>query len=272
LEIKPIRQKKCRRLIMKKDKASQATIIYGRHPVMDALKGGEPIDKIVLQQGVRGDFERELRRATKIANIPLQVIPKERLNYLVKGNHQGVAAWMSMLRYYRLEDVLPGIYEKGEMPLLLLLDGVTDVRNFGAIARSAELLGVHAIIIAKKGSAQINAEAIKTSAGALTNIAVCRESSLINAIEQLQTNGIQVMASSLQASDMLYDLDLTQPVAFVMGSEGKGISPPVLRACDRDFIIPQLGTTDSFNVSVATGVILYEATRQRIKTEGLPKR
>lgn len=238
-------------------------IIIGRHPLLDAIETGVTIDKIMLQQGVRGDFERTLRQASKELAIPLQVVPKERLQKITTKNHQGVIAFISELRYYKIEDVIPMIYERSETPLLLILDGVTDVRNFGAIARSAEICGAQALIIPKKGSATINEDAIKTSAGALTKIPVCREHSLVNTIELLQLNGIQVLGSDLQASHRLQDLDMTQPVAIVMGSEGKGISTAVRQKIDQAFIIPQKGTTDSFNVSVATGIILYEALRQR---------
>ena len=240
-------------------------LIYGRHPVMDALQSGTPIDKLLLQKGVRGDFERQIRRLSKQLNIPLQVVPKERINHLTSGNHQGIVGYLSVLRYYRIEDVLPMIYERSESPLLLLLDGVTDVRNFGAIARSAECSGAHALIIPKKGAAQINAEAIKTSAGALHLIPVCRESSLITAIDQLQMAGVQVFASNLKARQKIYDLDLTGPVALVVGSEGEGVSRAVLAKVDQQFVLPQHGQTDSFNVSVATGIMLYEVMRQRLR-------
>jgi 23S rRNA (guanosine2251-2'-O)-methyltransferase len=238
-------------------------IIYGRHPVADAIRSGTPIDKVILQQGIRGEMEKELRHLCKAEGIPLQVVPKERLNKMVRGNHQGVIALQSFVRYYRLEDVLPGIYEESEVPLLLLLDGVTDVRNFGAIARTAEALGAHALVIPQKNSAQINAEAMKASAGALAKIPVCRESSLAVAIDYLRLSGIRVLASSLEAEVPLYALDLKAPAAFILGAEGEGISPALMRQADERFIIPQLGTTDSLNVSVAAGMMLYEAMRQR---------
>jgi len=240
------------------------SIIFGRHPVVDAIRGGQTIDKLMLQQGIRGEFEKEIRSLTKEFNIPLSVVPKDRMARVTRGNHQGIIGFLSLLTYYLIEDVLPMIYEKSEVPLLLILDGVTDVRNFGAIARSAECSGVHAIIIPEKGSARINEDAIKTSAGALTKIPVCREHSLINTIEFLEMSGIQIFASNLNATNMLYDLDLTVPTAIVLGSEGEGISKAVSRKVKDQFIIPQNGTTNSFNVSVASGIILYEAMRQRI--------
>jgi len=246
---------------MSKDK--DIKFIYGRHPVLDALQAGVSIEKVFLQQGIRGELEKELRHLCKSEGIPLKVIPKDRLNRMVSGNHQGVVASQALIRYYRVEDVLPGIYERSEIPLLLLLDGITDVRNFGAIARTAEVCGAHALVVPQKNSAQINAEAMKTSAGALSHIPVCRETSIVAAIEYLQLSGIRVLASSLHSSHSIYELDLSQPVAFVLGAEGEGISRAVERAADQHFIIPQKGKTDSLNVSVAGGMMLYEAMRQR---------
>lgn len=238
-------------------------IIYGRHPVLDAIKGGTSIDKLLLQQGTRGEFEKEIRHLSKTFRIPLQVVPKERLGKLVRGNHQGIIGMLALIPYYRLEDVLPMIYEKSETPLIMLLDGVTDVRNFGAIARSAELCGAHALVIPRKGSAQINSEALKTSAGALSKLPVCREGSMVKAIEFLQLSGIQVLASHLKATKLIYDLDLKGPTALILGSEDKGVSPAIADQADELFLIPQKGTTDSFNVSVAGGIMLYEVVRQR---------
>ncbi|MFT5832810.1 MAG: 23S rRNA (guanosine2251-2'-O)-methyltransferase [Cognaticolwellia sp.] len=238
-------------------------IIYGRHPIMDAVKAGKAIDKVMLQQGIRGDYEKELRFLCRQNDIQLQVVPKERLNRFVNGNHQGVIGFQSLIEYQHIENVLPLVFEKSETPLFLILDSVTDVRNFGAIARSAEIAGVHAIIIPQKGAALINADAIKTSAGALAKIAVCRENSLVNTIEFLQNSGVQVFASSLEAEGLIQNLDFTHPTALVVGSEDLGVHPSVMKAADETFIIPQIGTTDSFNVSVAAGIMLYEVMRQR---------
>jgi 23S rRNA (guanosine2251-2'-O)-methyltransferase len=242
---------------------SKPTLIFGRHPVVDAIQAGASIDRIYLQQGTRGDFEKEIRILCKQNDVPLQYVPKERLNKMVKGNHQGIVGYLSLLTYYRLEDVVPTIYEKGETPLILLLDGVTDVRNFGAIARSAEVCGVHALVVPKSGTALINADAIKTSAGALTRMTVCRENSLITAVELLQNSGIQVFASDLKGKKYLFDLDLKVPVALVLGSEDEGVQLAILSKVTERFAIPQKGETDSFNVSVAAGIMLYEVLRQR---------
>ena len=240
-------------------------LIFGRHPVLDALETGRSIEKIALQLGVRGDFERTIRQTAKARNIPLQVVPKERFGKWTKGNHQGVVAWLSPIEYDSLEALLPFLFDSGATPLLMLLDGVTDVRNFGAIARSAELAGVDALVIPAKNSAQITAEAIKTSAGALTKLSVCREKSLLGAVEFLKASGLRVLASKIPSEKALYEVDLTGPVALIVRAEGEGVSDPILRAADEHFWIPQRGTTDSFNVSVAAGIMLYEVMRQRVR-------
>ena len=243
---------------------SEKQLIFGRHPVADAIRDGQTFDRIFLQQGTTGEFEVAIRHLTREHDIPLQVVPKERLERFTRKTHQGVVGFLSPIAYYRVADVLPTIYEKGENPLFLLLDGITDVRNFGAIARSAELMGVHAIVIPYKGAAQINGDAIKTSAGALTKITVCREKSLVSTIELLKENGIQVFASDLKAAKPISEIDLTGPTALIIGSERSGVSQHVSRGAHGNFIIPQRGSGDSFNVSVASGIALYEVDRQRI--------
>jgi 23S rRNA (guanosine2251-2'-O)-methyltransferase len=241
------------------------TLIFGRHPIVDALKSGTRLDKIFLQQGVRGEFEKEIRILCREYDVPLQYVPNERMNKMVKGNHQGIVAYLALLDYAQLDNVVPGIFEAGETPLILLLDRVTDVRNLGAIARSAEVCGAHALVVPKVGSALINSDAIKTSAGALTRLPVCRENSLVTAVEYLQHSGIQVLASDLKAEKYIFDTDLTSPTALIIGSEDEGVHPSILDRVDGRFIIPQKGTTDSLNVSVATGIMLYEALRQRMR-------
>ena len=221
-------------------------LIYGRHPVMEALQEGTSIDRVYLQQGVRGELEKELRQITRERNIPLLVVPKERLHKFTRANHQGLLALRAAIEFYRLADLLPTIYEKGDTPLIILLDGVTDVRNMGAIARSAEVCGAQGLVLPLKGGAMVNADAIKTSAGALNNLPVCREPSLVTAIKLLIESGVQVLASSLEATDQLQELDLTAPTAFVLGSEHSGISPAVARVASQSFIIPQKGKNRFF--------------------------
>lgn len=243
---------------------SKNNIIFGRHPVVDAIRSGSDVDKVFIQRGTSGDFEKEMRKLCKEHEIPLQYVPKEKLNRITKSNHQGIIGYLALLKYYKLEDVVPHIYEKGETPLILLLDGVTDVRNFGAIARSAEVCGAHALVVPTTGSALINADAMKTSAGALSRLMVCREKSLVTSLEYLQSAGVQVFASDLKGKQPIYKMDFTAPCAIVIGSEDEGTSRGLLDRADECFIIPQKGETDSLNVSVATGIMLYEAMRQRV--------
>jgi len=246
-----------------KGHSKTTNVIFGRHPVVDAIHSGSNFDKIFIQRGTVGDFEKEVRHLCREHEIPLQYVPKEKLSKITGGNHQGIIGYLALLTYYRLEDVVPMIYEKGEMPLILILDRVTDVRNLGAIARSAEVCGVHALVVPKTGSALINADALKTSAGALTRLTVCREGSLVSSVEFLQNAGVQVFASRLRATKPIFELDFTAPVAIIVGSEDEGVSPALLKRANEQFIIPQKGETDSFNVSVASGIMLYEALRQR---------
>lgn len=242
---------------------SDINIIFGRHPVLEALQADQEIERVMLQQGTRGDFEKEIRHACKLRDIPLVVSPKERLDRLVRGNHQGIIAFTALIRFQSVDDVLAAVFERGETPLLLMLDGITDVRNFGAIARSAECSGVHAIIIPAKGSAQINAEAVKTSAGALHNIPVCRVNSLVSTLERLQSSGIHAFAGDLQARLPLFGMDLSMPTLLIAGAEGEGVQRALLQRVNERFVIPQVGSTNSFNVSVAVGIMLYETMRQR---------
>lgn len=239
-------------------------LIYGRHPVVEALKAGDPVDKVYLLQGTRGELEKELRHLCKDRDVPMTMVPKEKMQRMVKGNHQGVIAQLAAAAYHNIEDILPQLYEQGLTPLFLLLDGVTDVRNLGAIARSAEVCGAHSIIIPQKNSAGLTGDAVKSSAGALSRLPVCREKSLVNVIKYLQDSGVQVIASDLDADVYLHDLELTGPLCIVMGAEGEGISTGVGRAADVRFKIPQAGALNSFNVSVAAGILLYEAMRKRM--------
>lgn len=242
---------------------SRADLIYGRHPVTEALTAGQPVDKVFLQQGTRGDFERELRHLCRDRGVPMTIIPQAKLQRMVRGNHQGVAAQLAAAAYQRIEDVLPLLYERGQTPLLLLLDGVTDVRNLGAIARSAEVCGAHALIIPQKNSAGLTADAVKSSAGALSRLPVCREKSMVATVEFLRMSGVRVIASDLAAERYLHELELSGPLCIVMGAEDTGISEGVGRAADERFRIMQVGELNSFNVSVAAGILLYAVMRGR---------
>lgn len=242
---------------------SASFIVFGRHPVIDAAKAGKTFDKILFQQGITGDFEREIRHLCRDYDIPLTVVPKERFAKFTKGNHQGVLGFLSAVTYYRIEDVLPQVYERGEVPLFVLLDGVTDIRNFGAIARTAEAAGAHAIVVPKKGAAIINGDAMKTAAGALSYLPVCRENSLHTAVETLKMNGVQIISADLTGSIPAYEADFTQATAIIMGAEGASVSFGLLQKSDKTVHLPILGQTNSYNVSVAAGMLLYETMRQR---------
>lgn len=240
-------------------------LIFGVRPVIEAIKSGKEIDKLFLQNGLTsGDQIHELKSLLKQHNIQFQYVPIEKLNRLTRKNHQGVACFISQINYYSIEDVLPAIFESGKVPLLLILDRVTDVRNFGAIARTVYVSGADAIIIPSRGGAQVNADAIKTSAGALHKLQVCRQHNLKDTIDFLKASGVQVVACTEKTNKMYYDIDFTIPTAIIMGSEEDGISPEYIKRSDAAVAIPMSGDLGSLNVSVAAGIILYEAVKQRI--------
>jgi 23S rRNA (guanosine2251-2'-O)-methyltransferase len=239
-------------------------MIFGLRPVIEALKAGKEIDRLFVQTGLKNELFGEMMGMLKKHNVPYQYVPLEKLNRLTMKNHQGVVGYISSIEYHKIQDVLPQVFEKGKMPLLLILDRITDVRNFGAIARTAECSGVDAIIIPSRGAAQINADAIKTSTGALHKIPVCREENLKQTIEYLRESGLQVIACTEKTTDNYYQIDFTLPVAIIMGSEENGISSEYMKLADAHAKIPLMGEIGSLNVSVATGVMLYEVVRQRL--------
>lgn len=243
---------------------SEDNLTYGTRAVIEAIQSGKELDKIFIQENLNNPLLSELKTLLKKNNIIYQLVPVEKLNRLTRQNHQGVVCFISTISYYKIEEVIPLIFEEANVPLILILDRITDVRNFGAIARSAECAGVHAIVIPSRGAAQINADAIKTSAGALHRIKVCRENNLKEAIEYIKQSGIQIIACTEKTSDLLYDADFNAPCAIIMGSEEDGISAEYLKRADFKVKIPMAGKIASLNVSVATGIILYEAIRQRI--------
>lgn len=238
-------------------------ILFGVHPLMEALEAGKEIEKVLMQAGATGPQLGELRRRLQDAGIPIQMVPREKLDSFTRINHQGVVAFISPVSFQPLEEVINRSFEAGREPLFLLLDRVTDVRNFGAICRTAECAGVDAIIIPARGSARIGADALKTSAGALLNIPVCRENNLKDTILMLQAYGILVAGASEKARDDMYTTPLKGPVCLIMGSEENGISPEYLKRCNTLVKIPLEGKTGSLNVSVAAGILLYEIFRQR---------
>ncbi|MEP7264594.1 MAG: 23S rRNA (guanosine(2251)-2'-O)-methyltransferase RlmB [Bacteroidota bacterium] len=241
-------------------------LIYGTRAVIEAITEDREIERLYIQRGINNPLINELRALLREKEIVYQQVPVEKLNRIASGNHQGVVAYISSVIYRKIEDLLPDIYSAGEVPVLLMLDRVTDVRNFGAIARSALCCGVHALIIPTRGSAQITGDAIKTSAGALHTIPVCRENNLKTTLDYLTESGLQVVACTEKATEYIYDVDLTVPVVIIMGSEENGISQEYLRKTTTKVKIPIVGSIGSFNVSVATGMILYETVRQRLKS------
>lgn len=245
-------------------KSESNQMVFGIRAVIEAIQGGKELESLYIQRGLSGAILGELRSILKEYEISFQSVPVEKLNRLTLKNHQGVVAFISPIIYQKIEDIIPVIYEKGEIPLILILDGITDVRNLGAIARTAECSGVHAIVIPSKGSAQINPDAIKTSAGALFKIPVCRHESLLKTAKFLQESGLQLIACTEKTDNYLYQPDYTGPLAIIMGSEEDGISSDLIRIADHLAKIPILGEIESLNVSVSAGIILYEAVRQRV--------
>jgi len=245
-------------------KMEEQNLIFGMRAVIEAVNAGKEIEKIILQKGLSNELYNQLRQALKGQTIPIQFVPPEKLKRVTDKNHQGVIAYLTEITYYNAEELLTNIFEKGKIPLLLILDRITDVRNFGAIARSAECAGVDFIIIPSRGAAQINGDAIKTSAGALHRIPVCREDNLKNVIEYLKTSGLQIIACHEKTDKLFFEADFKKPSAIIMGSEENGISGEYIKRSDAQVKIPMPGKTASLNVSVATGIILFEAVRQRL--------
>jgi 23S rRNA (guanosine2251-2'-O)-methyltransferase len=249
-------------------KPKQSSLIIGRQPLLEAMKAGKPIERIFLLKSATGDIIPQIRQLAASLKVPINTVPMEKLNGLTQANHQGVIAVTAKVAYLDLQDVISHVVEKGETPLFLILDGITDVRNIGAIARSAVCCGAHGIIIPDRGIAALNEEALKSSAGALERISVCRVDSLLKAIDTLHLNGIKVMASEMESQTALFDLPWQEPIAVIMGSEDKGVYPALLKASDQQFHIPMQNNFESFNVSVAAGIILFEAMRHRMAVKG----
>ncbi|MBO7168608.1 MAG: 23S rRNA (guanosine(2251)-2'-O)-methyltransferase RlmB [Rikenellaceae bacterium] len=238
-------------------------IVFGIRPVIEAIESGRQIEKVYVRKGAEGQLLSELKSVCKAQKVHMQEVPTEKLNRMTKLNHQGVVATVSPIVYADVEEILSGVPE-GEAGLIVLLDSITDVRNFGAIARSAECVGAHGLITSLKSSAPVNAEAIKSSAGALNIIPVARVGSIRNTLKALQAEGYQIAAATEKAEQTVYEADLTRPTVLVMGSEDTGISKEVLKMCDCQMAIPMKGRIESLNVSAAAAVILFEIQRQRI--------
>ncbi|HBK41412.1 23S rRNA (guanosine(2251)-2'-O)-methyltransferase RlmB [Proteiniphilum sp. UBA1028] len=242
-------------------------MIFGIRAVMEAVEAGKDIDKVLVKRELSGELFMELQQLLRAYEIPMQRVPLERIDRITRKNHQGVIAFTSAVTYQKLENIVPLLYEEGKNPFILLLDGITDVRNFGAIARTCEVAGVNAIVIPARGSVTVNADAIKTSAGALHTIPVCREQNLKEAIVFLRNSGVKVVAATEKAATFYTDSDFSVPTAIVMGAEDMGVASDHLRVSDELVKIPQFGNIQSLNVSVAAGVMIYEVVRQR-RTKG----
>ena len=241
-----------------------SNIIFGVKPVIEAINAGKEIDKLYIQRDITGAGLSALRNAIKKAKIPFSHVPVQKLNKMTNSNHQGVVGYISPIDLVDIETLVPTLFEQGKTPFILLLDKITDVRNFGAIARTAECAGIDAIVVPKRESAQINGDALKTSAGALNRIAVCKVNNLTDTVMFLQASGISIVACTEKTDQSIYEADYKKPVAIVMGSEEKGVSNQILKIADAKGKIPMLGEITSLNVSVAAGIIIYEAVKQRL--------
>lgn len=238
--------------------------IYGIHAVLEALNAGKDIDKILLSKTLNDDTAREIVDRARELRVPVQRVPVQKIDRVTRRNHQGVLAMMAAVTYYTVEDLVPQMFDNGENPFVVVLDGVTDVRNFGAVARTCECAGVSAIVIPDRESVSVNADAVKTSVGALNYLPVCREHNLVNAVKLLRDSGFMIVGTS-DKSEMPYTrADYTGPVAIVLGAEDKGISPQIMKLCDTRVLIPEFGHINSLNVSVAGGIMIYEVVRQRL--------
>ncbi len=238
--------------------------IYGIHAVLEAIEAGKDIDKIFLSKTLNDDTARDISDKARQLRVPVQRVPVQKIDRITRRNHQGVVAMLAAVTYYRVEDLVPQLFDNGENPFIVVLDGVTDVRNFGAVARTCECAGVSAIVIPDRESVSVNADAVKTSAGALNYLPVCRERNLVNAVKLLRDSGFKIVGTSDKKQMRYTQAGYTGPVAIVLGAEDKGISPEIMKLCDTQVLIPEFGHINSLNVSVAGGIMIYEVVRQRI--------
>jgi len=252
------------RNIRQQQRPKKSSLVFGRSAIIQALQSGQQLDRIYLDAKAQGQDINEIKRLAAQNAVPVNYVPVAKLNSFNISDHEGCVAQIAIVHYQDLQQVISFVVEKGEIPLFLMLDGITDIRNIGGIARTAYCTGVHAIIIPDKGVGALNEDAIQTSAGALEKITVCRVNSLMKAVDELHLNGIKVFASEMTADKNVFDCDFKEPCAIVMGSEEKGIYPALLKICDEKIKIPMKGDFESLNVSVATGIILYEMMRQRM--------
>ena len=241
----------------------KSSLIIGREAVRLALESGQQLDRIYLQNNLGGKVMEEIKTLALRSNVPINKVPIEKLNGFNITGHEGIVAQIARVQYQDLQEIISFVVEKGEVPLFVMLDGITDIRNIGGIARTTHCCGGHALIIPDKGVGALNEDAVLTSAGALERIPVCRVNSLMKAVDELHLNGIKVFASEMTANKNVYDCDFKEPCAIIMGSEESGVYPALMNICDEKFKIPMTGDFESLNVGVATGMILYEVMRQR---------
>ncbi|MGZ5219602.1 MAG: 23S rRNA (guanosine(2251)-2'-O)-methyltransferase RlmB [Chitinophagaceae bacterium] len=246
----------------------KSSLVIGRDIVINAISKGQQLDRIYLETKAHGQDIDEIKKLAAKYSIPINYVPAAKLNSFNVTGHEGCIGQIARVQYHNLQEVISFVVEKGESPLFLILDGITDIRNIGGIARTAYCTGVHAIIIPEKGVGALNEDAILTSAGALEKIPVCRVNSLMKAVDELHLNGIKVFATEMTATKNIFDCDFKEPCAIVMGSEDNGIYPALLKICDENIKIPMKGDFESLNVSVATGMILYEVMKQRTESPG----
>lgn len=247
---------------------STAVYIFGIHPVIEALRSGKELEKVYLRNGLRNEAIPGLLNELREKRIPFQFVPVEKLNRMTQKNHQGILAQVAEIEYNDIEKIIPGLYEAGKVPVILVLDRITDVRNMGAIARTSEGAGIHALVVPTGESAQINADAVKTSSGALHSMPVCRSESLVKTVTFLKESGLQVVAATEKAERLLYDADFTRPTAIILGAEDTGIDRNLISLSDIQVKIPLYGTIQSLNVSVAASILMYEVVRQRMFPSG----
>lgn len=241
--------------------------IYGIHAVLEAIDAAKDIDKILLSKTLNPETAQEIIEKARALCVPVQRVPVQKIDRITRRNHQGVLAMMAAVTYYRVDDLVPRLFDEGENPFFVVLDGVTDVRNFGAVARTCECAGVSAIVIPDHESVSVNADAVKTSAGALNYLPVCRERNLVSAVKFLRDSGFKIVGTSDKSQTSYTHADYTGPVAIVLGAEDKGISPEIMKLCDTQVLIPEFGHINSLNVSVAGGIMIYEVVRQRLNDD-----
>lgn len=241
----------------------ESQLVYGIRPVIEAIRSGIEIEKIFIQSSLQGTLLQELKEELRGKRIIVQYVPVEKLDRLTRNNHQGVVAAMSMIEYYNFEEVVTEVIERGEKPFILMLDRVTDVRNLGAICRSAECAGVNTVVIPQHGSAQINEDAIKTSAGALLRLPICREENLKTTINIAKQLGIKVYAATEKGGTIYTEANMKESIMIIMGAEDTGVMPEIIKMCDGKLMIPIKANIESLNVSVAAGILMYEVVRQR---------